>query len=257
MFATSLAIGWRLGIYAAAGVAAGLSNAIAGGGTFITFPTLLAMGVPALTANVTTTVAIVPSFLGSLRALRARPRAHRESLATLVAVAVLGTLVGCWLLLTGSPHTFERVVPWLIGGATALFAAAPFLTKRLAHVDHRHPARRGALYVGVGLVAIYGGYFGAGIGIMLLALTALTLPLEIQELQSLRSLVSIVISAVAAGVFVVRGHLALEALFPMLLGTLTGGWLGAALVTRLSPSWVRALVITTGLVTTLKLLLQN
>jgi uncharacterized protein len=256
MFATSLALGWRLGIYFVAGVVAGISNGIAGGGTFFAFPTMLAMGLSALTANVTTTVAVVPSFFGNLRGLSGKFAAHRKLLRPLVPIAVVGTLSGCTLLLEGSPTTFEHVVPWLIGGATALFAAAPYLTRRLAHLDHHHPARRGGLYVGIGLIALYGGYFGAGIGIMLLAVTALTLPLEIHELQTLRSLISIVISAVAALVFIVRGHLALGALYPMLAGTLIGGWLGAIVITRLSAKWVRALIITTGLVTTLKLLLQ-
>ena len=255
MIAASLALGWRLTIFFLSGVAAGISNGVAGGGTFITFPTLLAMGVPALAANMTTSVGIVPSFAGGLRNLRREYGAQREHARTLIALCVLGTLVGCALLLTGAPTTFEAVVPWLIGAATLLFAAAPYLTARLAHVDHRHPVRRAGLYVGV--IAVYGGYFGAGLGIMLLAVTALTLPLEIHELQTLRRPLSVVISATAAVVFVVRGHLALEALYPLLGGTLVGGWIGALVVDRLSATWVRALVIATGLITTLKLLLHG
>ena len=257
MIIASLALGWRLSLYFVSGVAAGISNGVAGGGTFITFPTLLALGVPALSANMTTSVGIVPSFAGGLRHLAREYEAHREHARALIALCVVGTLVGCALLLTGTATTFEHVVPWLIGAATLLFAAAPYLTARLAHVDHRHPVRRAGLYVSVTLIAVYGGYFGAGLGIMLLAVTALTLPLEIHELQTLRRLLSVVISATAAIVFVVRGHLALEALYPLLVGTLVGGWIGALLVDRLSARWVRALVIVTGLVTTLKLLLHG
>ena len=257
MIVASLALGWRLSIFFLSGVAAGISNGVAGGGTFITFPTLLAMGVPALAANMTTSVGIVPSFAGGLRNLRREYEAQREHARTLIGLSVAGTLVGCAALLSGAPTTFEAVVPWLIGAATLLFAAAPYLTARLAHVDHRHPIRRAGLYVGVTLIAVYGGYFGAGLGIMLLAVTALTLPLEIHELQTLRRLLSVVISATAALVFIVRGHLALEALYPLLGGTLVGGWIGALLVDRLSATWVRALVIVTGLVTTVKLLVSG
>ena len=256
MIVASLALGWRLSIFFLSGVAAGISNGVVGGGTFITFPTLLAMGVPALAANMTTSVGIVPSFAGGLRNLKREYAAQREHARSLIALCVAGTLVGCALLLGGAPTTFERVVPWLIGAATLLFAAAPYLTARLAHLDHRHPVRRAGLYVGIALIAVYGGYFGAGLGIMLLAVTALTLPLEIHELQTLRRLLSVVISATAATVFVVRGHLALSALYPLLAGTLVGGWLGALLEKRLSATWVRVLVITTGLVTTLKLLIH-
>ena len=237
MIVASLALGWRLSIFFLSGVAAGISNGVAGGGTFITFPTLLAMGVPALAANMTTSVGIVPSFAGGLRNLRREYEAQREHARTLIGLSIAGTLVGC--------------------AATLLFAAAPYLTARLAHVDHRHPIRRAGLYVGVTLIAVYGGYFGAGLGIMLLAVTALTLPLEIHELQTLRRLLSVVISATAALVFIVRGHLALEALYPLLGGTLVGGWIGALLVDRLSATWVRALVIITGLVTTVKLLVPG
>ncbi|HUY43026.1 MAG TPA: sulfite exporter TauE/SafE family protein [Acidimicrobiales bacterium] len=255
MLVVALALPWRLLILFAAGVGAGVSNAVAGGGTFITFPTLLALGIPAFQANLSTTVGIAPSFFGSLRVFRKQLGTHRSLLRALVPAAVLGTFVGCALLLTGSPETFRAIVPWLIGAGTLLFALSPWITRRLVHVDHRHPARRGGLYVGVFTVSIYGGYFGAGIGILLLAVMSLALPFEIHELQVLRNVLSLFITLAAALVFVIHGHLAVQAVVVLLVGTLVGGWFGASLMQRLSPRWVRGLVIALGALTTLRLAL--
>jgi uncharacterized membrane protein YfcA len=253
MLIATLPLGWRLTVYLLAGIGAGIANGIAGGGTFVTFPTLLATGAQALTANVTTTVGVVPSYLGGIRGFRFQLRDHRDLLRSLVPSCALGTATGCSLLLLGSPHLFALVVPWLIGSGTLLFALAPLITKRLAHVDHAHPARRWGLFIGIFVVAIYGGYFGAGMGILLLAVMALSLPFEIQELQGLRSVLSLIINVIAALIFVVRGHLIVDAVYMFLIGTLVGGWLGAMLILRLSPNVVRIVIIVVGLVTTIRL----
>jgi len=252
MIAATIPLGWRLTIYLLAGVGAGIVNGIAGGGSFVTFPTLLATGASALTANVTTTVGVVPSYLGGIRGFRFQLRGHRDLIRSLVPSCLLGTAVGCTLLLLGSPHLFALVVPWLIGSGTLLFALAPSITKRLAHLDHA-PARRWGLYIGIFVVAIYGGYFGAGMGILLLAVMALSLPFEIQELQGLRSVLSLIINALAALIFVLRGHLIVDAVYMFLIGTLVGGWLGALLILRLSPNLVRVVIIVVGVVTTIRL----
>lgn len=253
MIEASLALGWRLVIYAGAGVAGGIANGVAGGGTFITFPTLLALGIPALQANVSTTVGGVPSFFAGLSHHRRSLTTHPRLVRSLVAPAVIGALTGCVLLLTGSAQTFRTIVPWLIGAATLLFASAPLISRHLPHLEADHPARRRAAQVAVFLAAIYGGYFGAGLGILLLAGLALTLPDEIHELQGLRATLSTVISASAALVFSIRGHLALAAVAMLLVGTLLGGWLGTRLITRLSPVIVRGLVIAFGVATTVRL----
>jgi len=253
MIAATIPLGWRLTIYLLAGVGAGIANGVAGGGTFITFPTLLATGASALTANVTTTVGVVPGSLGSIRGFRVQLRGQRDLIRSLVPSCLLGTAVGCSLLLLGSSRLFALVVPWLIGSGTLLFALAPLITKRLAHFDHTHPARRWGLYVGIFVVAIYGGYFGAGMGILLLAVMALCLPLKIQELQGLRSVLSLIINALAAIIFIVRGHLIVDAVYMFLIGTLVGGWLGALLILRLSPNLVRIVIIGVGAITTIRL----
>jgi uncharacterized membrane protein YfcA len=253
MVVATLPLLWRLPIYLLAGIGAGIANGIAGGGTFVTFPTLLATGASALTANVTTTVGVVPSYLGGIRGFRGQLHVHRALIRSLVPYCLAGTASGCTLLLLGSPKTFQLVVPWLIGAGTLLFAFAPLITKRLAHIDHAHPGRRWGLYVGIFLIAMYGGYFGAGMGILLLAVMAVSLPFEIAELQGLRSVLSLIINLLAALIFVVRGHLILDAVYMFLAGTLVGGWLGAVLILRLSPNVVRVLIICVGVVTTVRL----
>jgi uncharacterized membrane protein YfcA len=253
MLIATLPLALRLTVFLFAGVAAGISNGIAGGGTFIIFPTMLAMGIPALQANVSSTVSVLPSFVGGIRSFRHELKLHRGFIRSLMPSCLFGTGAGTILLLTGSPSTFRTVVPWLIGGGTALFAFAPWITKRVSHVHDTHPARRWALYVGIFLVSVYGGYFGAGIGILLLAVMAITLPLDIKEIQGLRIVLSIVITSFAGLIFVIRGHLAWAAVGMFMIGTLLGGWLGTMWVRRLSPTVVRLLIIATGLITTVRL----
>jgi hypothetical protein len=245
----------RLTLYLLAGVAAGIANGVAGGGTFITFPTLLSQGIVALQANISTTVGVVPSYLGSIRVFRHQIAPHRRLIKTLAPSCVLGAVLGCALLLNGSASTFRTVVPWLIGVGTVLFALSPLITRALTNVEHTHPARRGALYVGIFAVSVYGGYFGAGMGILLLAVMGLALPLEMHALQGLRNALSMIINVCAAIVFIIHGHLALQAVSMLLIGTLIGGWLGALVIMRLSPTLVRVLVIAIGAATTIKLAL--
>ncbi|MEO9181412.1 MAG: sulfite exporter TauE/SafE family protein [Acidimicrobiales bacterium] len=253
MLSTAIPQGWRLLIYLVAGVGGGIANGVAGGGSFVTFPTLLATGASALAANVTTTVGVVPSYFGALRTLQPQLRGHRALIRSLLPCCVSGTALGCTLLLLGSPHLFQLIVPWLIGAGTLLFALAPLITRRLAHIDHAHPGRRTGLFVGVFIVSIYGGYFGAGLGIMLLAVMAVALPFDLKELQGLRNVLSLVINLIAALIFVVRGHLIVDAVYMFLLGTFVGGWLGTLLIVRLSPNVVRGLIIGIGIVTTVRL----
>ncbi len=262
MVATALPLAWRLVIFGVAGIAAGISNGIAGGGTFLSFPTLLALGIPTLQANVSSTVGVLPSALGGIRGFRHELSAHKQLIRSLIPTCFLGALTGTALLLLGSTQTFRNVVPWLIGIATLLFAMAPRITKRLAKIEHEidegtEPIRRRALFIGIFISSAYGGYFGAGLGIVLLAVMALTLPYEIYVLQGLRSALSMLINAVAAAVFIIRGHLAMEAVYMLLVGTLIGGWLGTLLIRRVSPKVVRALVIVVGAATTIRLAIST
>lgn len=256
MPATTLPLGWQLAIIFVAGVAAGISNGVAGGGTFLSFPTLLALGVPTLQANVSSSVGILPSALGGIHGFRRELTNHKKLLRELAVPCVLGSIGGCALLLEGSNQTFKNVVPWLIGAATVLFAAAPRITKRLSKndlTDNINPVRRRSLFVGIFIASVYGGYFGAGLGIVLLAVMSLTLPFEIYDLQGMRNALGMLINAVAAVVFIIRGHLDLNAVYVLLVGTLIGGWLGTLLIRRVTPKIVRTLVILVGAGTTIRL----
>lgn len=256
MLSAAIDTPWRVALLFVAGVAAGISNGIAGGGTFITFPTLLALGIAPLQANVSSTVGLVPSVIGGVRVFRRELATHRATLRHLVAPCVVGSGVGTALLLTSSEGTFSAVVPWLIGSATALFAASPLVTRALARrraPDAHARAHPRAIAVGVFVASIYGGYFGAGLGIVLLAVLALSLPEDILTLQGLRVALGLLANAVAALVFVIRGHLAWSAVAILLVSTLIGGWLGASLMRKLPPVVVRVLVISVGVVTTVRL----
>jgi uncharacterized protein len=259
VIALHLPLAWKVVVIFLAGCAAGISNGIAGGGTFLSFPTLLALGIAPLTANMSSSVGILPSTFGGIRGFRRELVAHRRLLRELVPTCVVGSGAGTALLLLGSNHTFSQVVPWLIGAATALFAVAPRVTAWLASRERdRDPGavRRRPLFVGILIASMYGGYFGAGLGIVLLAVMALTLPYDINVLQGLRVALALLINTIAGVVFVVRGHLALQAVLILLVGALVGGWLGTLLIRRLPPAVVRAMVVAIGVVTTVKLALS-
>ena len=253
MWATQLPLLWRTCLMLVAGVGAGIANGIVGGGSFIGFPSLLALGVAPLSANYSTSVGVSPSYAGGVWRFRHQITPHRALVRRLLGPCVAGGATGCALLFSFPETTFRHVVPWLIGGGTLLFALSPAITRRLAHVDHAHPARRWFLYVGVFVIAAYGGYFGAVVGILLLAVMAVALPLEISELQGLRNVLSACITLVATAIFLVHGHLVAWAIAPLLVGSLFGGWLGAWLIQRLSPLVVRILIVAVGVITTVKL----
>lgn len=256
VFAQVAPLSLRVTIFLLAGFLAGVSNGVAGGGTFIAFPALLAMGVPALTANVSTSVGMMPSYLGGLHGFRTDIARHRRLIGSLIASSITGTALGTWLLFAAPPATFRAVVPWLISGGTLAFALAPLLTRRLARLDHTHPARWWLLQIGVAAVAVYGGYFGAGLGILLLAVMAVALPLAIGELQGIRSVLSTVINVVAALIFVVRGHVDAVAALTLFGASALGGLVGTQLIKRLSPHVVRSLVVVIGVATALRLFLS-
>jgi uncharacterized protein len=253
MLASIASLQWRFAIMVLVGVAAGIANGVAGGGSFITFPSMLSLGIAPLTANVSSTVGVCPSYLGGVWRFRRQITPYRRLLTALLPSCFAGAGLGCALLLIFPAATFRSVVPWLIGAGTLLFALSPLITKRLAHIDHDHPGRRWFLTLGVFVVATYGGYFGAGLGILLLAVMAVALPLELAELQGLRSVLSTIINLVAAVIFLIRGHLVVWAVVALLIGTIAGGWIGTWLIERMSPRVVRTLIVSIGFVTTIRL----
>jgi uncharacterized membrane protein YfcA len=226
-----------------AAFAAGVLNAIAGGGSFLTFPALVFAGVPPLAANATSAMAVSPGYLGSTWGFRAELKALPKSLLKReVIIAALGGLIGAGLLLLTPAKVFSSLVPWLLLLATALFAAGPWLAKRNAG-QGQHAWRQPGLM----LVAIYGGYFNGGLGILLMALYTLTGESRLNTVNALKNLNSFVLSLLSVLAFALAGAIVWpQAIWMMVLAT-AGGWVGARLAKRLPVQWVRWLVIATGL----------
>lgn len=227
-----------------AAFAAGVLNAIAGGGSFLTFPALVFAGIPPLAANATSAMAVSPGYLGSTWGFRAELKALPKSLLRReVIIAAVGGLIGAGLLLVTPAHVFSGLVPWLLLLATALFAAGPRLAKR--NSGQGQPSRR---QPGLMLVAIYGGYFNGGLGILLMALYTLTGESRLNTVNALKNLNSFVLSLLSVLAFALAGAIVWpQAIWMMVLAT-AGGWVGARLAKRLPVQWVRWFVIATGLV---------
>jgi len=227
-----------------AAFAAGVLNAIAGGGSFLTFPALVFAGVPPLAANATSAMAVSPGYLGSTWGFREELKALPKSLLRQeVSIAALGGLIGAGLLLVTPAKVFSGLVPWLLLVATALFAAGPWLAK--GNSGQGQPAWR---LPGLMLVAVYGGYFNGGLGILLMALYTLTGESRLNTVNALKNLNSFVLSLLSVLAFALVGAIVWpQAIWMMVLAT-AGGWVGARLAKRLPVRWVRWLVIATGLV---------
>ena len=237
------------------GVGAGIFNGVAGGGSLISFPLLLALGYPALTANITNTVGIWPGYAGSAAGFRNEIAGQRDRLARLSPVAAAGGIAGAILLLTTSSATFRTVAPWLVLGASILFAAQPLLRRALGDSAHSPPRVRPLLLTGGTFAAsVYGGYFGAGLGVMLLAILGLALPDSILRTSGLRTALSILVNGVAAAVFLIHGGLAWEAVGLLAAGSLVGGWVGARVALSIPATALRIVVVAVGLATVVKLL---
>jgi uncharacterized membrane protein YfcA len=241
-------------LIAVAGLIAGVFNGVAGGGSLVSFPVLLALGYPALTANITNTIGIWPGYVASAAGFRREVGDQSRRLLQLTPVALAGGIAGAVLLLTTSPALFDDVVPWLVLGASALFAAQPVLRRSLDR-GSAHPRTRPVLLVaGVFAASVYGGYFGAAMGVMFLAVLGLAVPASLAHTSGLRAVLSMIVNGVAAIVFLIHGGLAWEAVGLLALGSLAGGYLGARLALALPAPVLRLVVVVIGLGTAVKLL---
>jgi len=231
-----------------AGVMGGALNAVAGGGGFIAFPALLFTGVPPIPANATQTIALWFGVTASGGAYRERLDISRRVMIPLVATSVLGGLIGAFLLLRTPAHTFLRILPWLMLGATLLFVFGKKLTG-LFRADIEHDASTAAI-VGASIfelvVAVYGGYFGGGLGIMNLAMLAAIGMTDIHAMNALKSVLGSVINGVAVVAFTLNRAVYWKQGGVMIAGALLGGYFGAHYAQKLPQSWVRGFVIGVG-----------
>jgi uncharacterized membrane protein YfcA len=239
----------------AAGLVAGAINAIVGSGSLITFPTLLAIGLPPVTANVSNTIGLVPGGVSGTYGYRRELVGQRERLIVLGAAGVLGGAVGAGLLLVLPPEAFERIVPFLVLFAAFVTAIQPALTSRLEEVRARPAHDNPIVVLAVFLTAIYGGYFGAGQGVILLALLLLLVNDDPQRLNGLKNAVILGVNAVAALIFALVAPVDWTAVLLLAVSSTVGGQLGATVGRRLSPTTLRVAIVVLGTVVGLRLLL--
>ncbi|HEY7095454.1 MAG TPA: sulfite exporter TauE/SafE family protein [Terriglobales bacterium] len=232
-----------------AGMLGSALNAVAGGGSFIAFPALLFTGVPPIPANATNTVALWTGGVASGGAFRERLDVPRRVMIPLLITSFIGGVAGAFLLLLTPAHTFMRVLPWLMLGATLLFIFGKQLSQgRVSSVGREGST---AAIVGASLfelaVAVYGGYFGGGVGIVNLAMLAAVGMNDIHAMNALKSVLGMAINGVAVLVFIVKGAVYWPQAVVMIAGALVGGYFAAHYSMRLPQKWVRVFVIMVGL----------
>ncbi|MCZ2126172.1 MAG: sulfite exporter TauE/SafE family protein [Anaerolineales bacterium] len=235
---------------ALAAVAAGMVNALAGGGTLISFPALTFLGVPAVAANITNTVALSPGYIGGALAQFDDLRGQKKRLWVLLPVSAACGVLGGYLLLQSGEKLFKDLVPYLILLACGLLLAQDFirawLTKRLAQGGATQLEKR--TWIPVGLSAVYGGYFGAGASVIVLSALGLTLDDSLTRLNALKQMISFVVNLSAAVFFLFSGQIWWTMALVMALGAILGGVLGGKLAGRVKPSTLRWIVIVIGAV---------
>jgi uncharacterized protein len=228
---------------------AGAVNSIAGGGTLISFPTLIWLGLPSIGANATSTVAIWPGSIGSLWGFRREIRQTEPVMRTLAIPGLLGGALGALLLRSTPASFFDRLVPFLILFATVLFTAQAPIQRRLnltAGVHHRSLGWLSAAMVFQFTVGVYGGYFGAGIGIMMLSALGILGMSDILQMNALTSFLGLCINGVAAILFIASGMVSWRYVFVMAVAAIIGGYGAAGVARRIGRVIVRRFVVTAG-----------
>jgi uncharacterized membrane protein YfcA len=239
-------------LLAGAAFAAGVLNAIAGGGSFLTLPALVFAGIPPIMANATSALAVSPGYLGSTLGFRQELRAvPMRRLKREMLIAAAGGMAGALLLLVTPAKLFTGIVPWLLLFATVLFAAGPHLARRAMARSQTGQGLAKWREPGLLLTAIYGGYFNGGLGILLMALYAVTGEAHIHTANALKNLNSLVLSWLSVAAFIVAGVIAWPQGLLMMLAATAGGFIGARWAKRLPVGVVRAGVILTGLLMSL------
>ncbi len=236
-------------LLAAAAFGAGALNAIAGGGSFLTFPALVFTGVPPIVANATSALAVSPGYLGSTLGFKAELRElPAQRLRREMVIAATGGVAGALLLLVTPAKLFTGIVPWLLLFATALFAAGPAIARRAQAASASGHGLARWREPGLLAVAIYGGYFNGGLGILLMALYTVAGESKLNTVNALKNLNSLVLSWLSVAAFVLAGAIAWREGVLMMVAATAGGYLGARWSKRLPVLWVRRCVIATGLV---------
>ena len=244
-------------LIAVAGFLAGGVNAVAGGGSLISFPALVAAGLPTLDANVTNTTAIWPGYLGSAAAYRTELRDQGPRLRALAVTAVLGAAAGSAILLVASDAVFDAVVPFLVLAGSVLLGLQPRIARYvLARTEAGGRGQTGQLHVAVFLAAVYGAYFGGGLGVILLAVLGIFVADHLQRLNGLKAALSLLINTIALVAFALFGPVDWTAVAVVAPASLLGGYVGGRLARKLSPDALRTTIVAFGVVVAIWLALR-
>ncbi|MEU8197461.1 sulfite exporter TauE/SafE family protein [Microbispora amethystogenes] len=244
---------WEAVAVFAAGVGAGAINAVVGSGSLITFPTMLAVGFPPIVANVSNNVGLVPGGVTGVLGYRAELRGQRERLVRLGIASVIGSLAGGLLLLRLPAEAFRVIVPVLIGLACLMVVFQPRINEWLAARRRPHPHGGPWLWTGVLGAGMYGGYFGAAQGIVLIGLLGSFLDEDLQRVNAAKNLLSLLVNATAAVLFAFIAPVDWAAALTVALGSAAGGFLGARLGRRLPAPLLRGFIVVVGIVAIVKL----
>lgn len=237
-------------ILALAGLLSGTVNAVAGGGTFFSFGALLAVGLPPITANATSAVAMVPGYVASALAYRDEVGAVWRKAILLGVASALGSIIGAFTLIALDNQTFARFVPWLLLAATLVFALGPRFTKMLPERSHDGPGHRMLAGFVQFVMSIYGGFFGAGMGIMMLASLGITEGQNFHRINALKHILSTIIQTASIVIFIQGGVISWPEALVLGVAVVIGGWFGVGIARRFPISVVRGFVIATGAVLT-------
>lgn len=235
---------------------AGATNSVAGGGTFFSFPALLAVGVPPVSANASNSVALWPASLSGALAYRRELSRYKRYLMPLSIIAFVGGIGGGLLLLATRDAVFFRLIPWLLLLATLLFAFSAQLSRVLARLRPAAAAERAVGNSPLSMlfqlaVSVYGGYFGAGMGILMIASLAIQGHADVQEINAIKNWLSAVIYSVAVVTFIAAGAVSWPHTIVMLATATLGGYFGAAAARRIPPLWLRRAIIAVGAILTI------
>ncbi|MFK4035408.1 sulfite exporter TauE/SafE family protein [Nonomuraea wenchangensis] len=239
--------GWELVAVVVAGVVAGAINAVVGSGSLITFPTLVAMGVDPVTANVSNTIGLVPGSFTGAYGYRAELSGQRDRLLRLGLASALGALIGGLLLLVLDRSVFEIVVVVLIALACVLVVIQPRLNALLAERrEHAHPHGGPVLWLTVLAAGVYGGYFGAAQGVLLIGLLGSFLDDGLQRVNAAKNVLALIVNGVAAVLFVVVAKVDWQAVLGVALGAIVGGFVGARVGRRIPAPVLRGVIVAVG-----------
>jgi uncharacterized membrane protein YfcA len=244
-------------LIAVAGFLAGGVNAVAGGGSLISFPALVAAGLPTLDANVSNTTAVWPGYLGSAAAYRSELRDQGPRLRSLAVTSVAGAAAGSAILLVAPDAVFDAIVPFLVLAGSILLALQPRIAEAvLARTAAGRGGQTAQLHLAIFLAAVYGAYFGGGLGVILLAVLGIFVADHLQRLNALKAATSLLINTIALAAFALFGPVDWTAVAVVAPASLLGGYVGGRLARRLSPDALRSTIVVFGVVVAVWLALR-